>query len=271
RAVTVPPANERNDGHVGARADERGDEEDDDAKANGVRGLRDDEGLVERRRAAEAKDLRNSALQAAAQADGLPTYAGTVDIGLFLKLAIDELNAAAGLSDEQRRKLELAGKIDIERRNDRLEELAQKLIDQQRQAVIAVKDDLVADVRKLLRTPSAAITDDSSRFQKLQSSVLTQEQVLRVAKARGARREFAHEAARQRVVALIAERVPLDDTQWNDASKRLRASWEPFVGEAFDARGIAATIPGELIEPIFDEAQWEMIKPVFGAAGKLEP
>jgi hypothetical protein len=66
------------------------------------------------------------------------------------------------------------------------------------------------------------------------------------------------------VVALIAEQAPLDESQWDGVSERLRAISEPFADDAFDARGIAATIPGELLAPVLDAAQWEMVKPIFG-------
>jgi hypothetical protein len=240
----------------------QGDEDDGDGPdARARRGL-----VHEAIRAAEEKAMRVAALQAVAQADGLPPYSGTVELALTLALAIDELDAAAELSGVQRRKLELAGKIDIGRHNEYLENLAQKLLDRERQAAAGVNDEIISDVRRLLRAPSTTINDESSRFRKLQPSVLTPEQASKVADARNERREFAREAARQCVVALIAERAPLDEIQWDAAVQQLRGCTEPFEDETLDARSMAARIPGAVLKPVFDEAQWKMVAPLLGVA-----
>ena len=186
----------------------------------------------------------------------------------FLMLVLDDLNAAAGLSKAQRHKLELAGKLDVERYQQRLAALNVKLASEQ-QAGRGVR--FAPEEMALVTSPSTAITDDSSKFRKLLTRVLSQEQAQQVAAVETARREFADETARQSVVAMIAERIPLTDAHWLELSAPLCERCEALAGGSFDAREIAARVPADLLRPLFDEAQWELVGTLFGPRREVSP
>ena len=51
----------------------------------------------------------------------------------------------------------------------------------------------------------------------------------------------------------------------------LRERCEALAGGSFDAREIAARVPADLLQPLFDEAQWELVGRLFGPRREVPP
>jgi hypothetical protein len=193
---------------------------------------------------------------------------GTARPAMLLALRLDDIHAAASLSDTQRRKLELAGMVDIERYETRVAETLMKQVEVQIDQGGRMR--LAPDEMLLLRTPSAAITDEQSAFRKLLAKTLSPDQVRKVAEVERARQAFADEAACECVVALVAERLPLTQAEWDHFSERLMEHREALGDISIDAHDIAAKLPFELVRPLFDDDQWELVAPLFGPASADE-
>ncbi|HVC93060.1 MAG TPA: hypothetical protein VND64_05180 [Pirellulales bacterium] len=187
---------------------------------------------------------------------------GAVLLEALLSHTLDDIDTAAELDESLRRKLALAGKIDIRQYVRRLTRLERRMVDAQQNqdhGFAAAPDEL-----KLLQAPTSAITDDSSAFRKLLARTLSARQARKVAAVERQRREFAADAARRFAIAVLSERVRLTPAQWTGLLNLLEEHCEPRDSPSLVAEEIRVRVPRELLERALGEAQWELLQPMFG-------
>jgi hypothetical protein len=189
---------------------------------------------------------------------------GRARAATVLTLRIDDIQLAAPLSEAQRHKLELAGMLDAERYEARVDATLMKMVEAQIDHDQGFRFE--PDELRLLQAPSLAIADEHSAFRKLLAKTLLPEQTQRLAEVERSRKDFAEEAACECVAALVAERLPLTDAQWSGFSKLLMDHPEALGDTSIEASEIAARLPAELVRPPFDDDQWELVAPLFGPA-----
>jgi hypothetical protein len=195
-----------------------------------------------------------AALKAPASKEDWELYAS------YLNWSIDHADAIVGLSATQRRKLELAGKVDFKRFTDE-RKAPHGGQGAPPQAVLARPVSIAFDRALRIKTISGFIAEESSLFRKLLKHVLNDEQFGKLNDSDALRRRFADDAAQQSTVAAIAERVPLSTSQWAELSNLLGQVVGLAVEQSpFDCWAIAAQVPRSRLKPLFDESQWELFE-----------
>ena len=164
--------------------------------------------VVRRAAASEAEDSRLQAL---------------------LQRLVDDVDLTCGLSTDQRQKLLLAGKLDIQRQREGQQEVAAAGQVQPGDVVQVVR------IAAALPMPSLQVfTDAGSRYQKFLHHRLSDDQAQKLAAAEQAREEFRWQAVRETLLAsLIDARLTAD--QCDELARRLddwRATRKQVSGES---------------------------------------
>ena len=190
---------------------------------------------------------------------------GPAQLETILALKIEYLDRACGITGSQKRKLELAGRGDIKRFFDAVQELGRRYD--------AVKDSqeafakLQSEVQALANRRGKQLFDEASIFAKTLSKMLTAEQTARI-----------ETACAGRVLSAIEPRSTWSSRAWTSwlASATSNAGGSPScsVRETRPARSSsadfdveiviaqAAELPESKIRPIFDDDQWRSVAPV---------
>lgn len=144
-----------------------------------------------------------------------PSEAEESRLQALLERLVDDVDLICGLSDEQRQKLMLAGKLDIHRQRESQQQVAA--------AGKAQPGDVVQVVRVAAALPMPSMdvfTDAGSRYQKFLSRRLSDEQAAKLAAAEHSREEFRWQAVRETLLAaLIDARLTAD--QCDELARRL--------------------------------------------------
>jgi hypothetical protein len=196
---------------------------------------------------------------------------GRLDAQLAMRL--DDVVASCGLDDVQREKLHLAGRGDIKRIFDRIEQLRRQFqsvkTDQNRIGEIM---QAMQPIQLMLRTGTFG---ETSLFAKALRSTLSSEQVDRYESADRERRQFRYQAVVEAVVTRLDEDLVLLAAQRGRLVQTLLAETRPPANfgqyDPYVVMLQAARLPEEKLKPLFDEPQWKMLKKQFEQARGLEP
>jgi hypothetical protein len=179
-----------------------------------------------------------------------------------LTLHVDAVDTACKLTDEQKTKLQLAGRGDIKRFFDRYEAI--KLKWQNRKRDNDNINNVFQDIQPLQITLQTGIFGDSSIFHKSLPHTLNGEQQTRydaVLRERGA---FRHRANIELVVTMVEQGVPLRDAQRRAIIELLTKETKPLrKSSQYDYYVLLFQLgqfPEEKLKKHFDDAQWKVLK-----------
>lgn len=191
----------------------------------------------------------------------------------LLALRIEAVAQACELSDEQRQKLQLAGRGDIKRFTDRVEELRRKF-----QAVKTDQNriqELLRDMQPYQTTIRNGPFDDSSFFSKTVKNALTADQKSRLEAAERDRRRFGYQAAIENVITLFDETLALRAQQREALEKLLLEETRPPVHfgpyDIYVVMLQASQLGEEKLKPLLDPPQWKRLQRLLDKARTFEP
>jgi len=190
------------------------------------------------------------------------TPAGTIGEGLALEL--DLVEAAAPLSEPQRRKLELAGRGDVDRFMDRYEAFAAGCPHG------AVSQDKYLELNQqaqpLAARFRAGLHGEGSLFRKVLRSALDAEQLARFDSLQAERGRKRYEAAVKATVAMIDQKVPLTAAQRErliEVTLRETTPPETPVEGSYKYYVVLlqmSKVPEDRLKPIFEEGEWRAVR-----------
>jgi hypothetical protein len=191
----------------------------------------------------------------------------------LLTLNIETVAQSCGLTEPQRQKLWLAGRGDIKRFFDRVDELRRKFqlvkTDQNR------IQELFREVQPFHATFSAGPFGESSIFFKALKNTLTSEQTALYDEAARERRQFLYRARVEELVVKIDEALTLRTAQRRQLEKALLEETRPpaqfGVYDDYVMLWQASKIPEDKLKPVFDDRQWRVLTRHFEKARGLEP
>ncbi|MGQ0635861.1 MAG: hypothetical protein ACT4QC_14715 [Planctomycetaceae bacterium] len=205
---------------------------------------------------------------------------GGEQLDLQLRVLVDLAARECGLSDSQKAKLKLAGRGDIERFFDCVDEAQTKA-----QTALEggqVRNEAWAqvsqEVQRLQRQLHDGLFKGQSLFAKTLAKVLSSEQAEAHARAQNERRLFRRTAFVEPVVALLGDALALADEQRRNLVRllldELPASIETSRPESatYMVAFEMTRLPEQKLRPLFDDAQWNNLKqnfPQFQSWGRL--
>jgi hypothetical protein len=190
----------------------------------------------------------------------------------LLKLQVQDIDRACTLTDLQKKKLELAGRGDIKRFFDRVEEKRKKFqLSKTDQAKI---NEILQEIQPLRMTYNSGILDDGSIFSKTLKKTLDEQQSTTYANSIRDKKLFLFRAKIDLVVASLDNSLGLSDEQRRKLSKVLLEETRPpkKFGQ-YDYYVVlyqASKLPEPKIKPILDDAQWRLLSVQFDRARGLE-
>jgi hypothetical protein len=182
-----------------------------------------------------------------------------------LKLQIDDVDRTVKLGEEQRKKLELAGRGDIKRYFEDVEVLRRRFRslrrDQER------LNELWREIQPLQSRLAAGLFGEGSLFRKSLRRTLNPEKAAPYEETHRARRAFRHRAEVEWLVAMLENVMPLSDDQRQKLEGLLvEQTRPPRTSGDYDPYVIlwqVSRIPEDKLKPIFDEAQWQLLNRQF--------
>ena len=181
-----------------------------------------------------------------------------------LTLKLDWIEAACKTSEDQRKKLQIAGRGDIKRFFDEMRELKRRY----RQ----VKGDAGESARMQQRLAAlqasygAEIFGDSSLLAKTVSKTLSQEQTVAIKKAEEEARAFAHRAAVEQAVQFCDVAIGLKGEQrgkltelFVSRSRQIKRYEKSGLPLPYSMVVETARSSRDKLKAIFDERQWRMM------------
>lgn len=190
----------------------------------------------------------------------------------LLNIRVEAALQACQLTEEQRQKLQLAGRGDIKLFFDRVEELRRKF------QKLKTDQNRIQEIFQALQPLQATLRigpfDESSIFAKAMKRTLSVEQFERFETADRERRAFRYREVVERVVASLDENLSLRAAQRRQLTQLLLAETRaPAAFGQYDLYVVlaqAARLPEERLKPIFDEPQWKLFKTQLDQARGLE-
>jgi hypothetical protein len=191
-----------------------------------------------------------------------------------LKSRVEKLDRHVGLSADQKKKLDLAARVDILRICDRLEELEQQLELPRVHRDHAALSKALQDIDELRLRPRPEVLGERSLFLKVLDNTLTREQ-------KAAARRIEREAAIRRYAATVEwilgtwkEMLSLSADQRERLQALLRDRTRPprKHGER-DYYGVLvqlSRVPENELKTIFSDDQWAKLSRHFEEAKRLE-
>jgi hypothetical protein len=199
-------------------------------------------------------------------------FAGRKRFLTLLELQADEADRVCGLSEVQKKKLQLAGQGDIKRFFDRVDEVHKKFQ--------LVKNDqnkfnqIWQDIQPLQTTIAAGIFDDSSIFRKTLRKTLTEEQAGRYDQVEQERRTYRYRAKVEFAVAMLDNGLPLTDEQRQKLVNLLVTETKPPKKfgpyDYYVVMVQMGKLPEEKLKPLFDDLQWRMLRPQLNSMRGME-
>ncbi len=186
----------------------------------------------------------------------------------MLDLLIGEVDRACSLSDGQKTKLHLAGRGDIKRYFDRIDEKRRQFQD--------VKTDMnkfaafQQEIQPLRVDANSGLYGESSIFAKTIPKVLNAEQAAKYAEVTREQKMFRHRAKVALVIATLDNSLGLTAEQRRKLEKVLvdetRPPRESSQHDFWVVLLQASRLPEETLKPIFDDVQWRGLAPYFAQA-----
>ena len=182
-------------------------------------------------------------------------------IETLLTLRVEDLDRCCGLSDEQKKKLLLAGRVDMLRFFERVSQIKKKFaaVKQDQQQI----NNIFQEIQPLQMTLQSGLFGDSSFLHKAICKTLNAEQTARYDEVELERRTFRYHAKVGLVVAMLENGLPLRDDQRQRVLKLLREETPPprKFGQ-YDYYYVMwqfSHLPEAKLKPIFEAAQWKTL------------
>jgi hypothetical protein len=189
-----------------------------------------------------------------------------------LHIKIEDTHRAYGLSDAQRKKLQLAGRGDLKRLGEVLEK-ARKECETSGGNIVVLRS-MVPKLRSLRDSINAGPFGDGSLFAKTLKTTLTAEQAATYETL--ARRTHYTEYERWVYVMVAIEGGPmkLRPEQESGFAKLLLEETQPAANadrsDSYTMLLLAASVPEAKLKPLFDDEQWQHLQQRFRQARKIE-
>jgi hypothetical protein len=190
----------------------------------------------------------------------------------LLTLKVEDVDRACRLSETQKEKLELAGRGDIKRFFDR--------VDEKRRKFVNVRHDqnqfqeIIQEIQPLQQSVQGEPFGDGSLFGKTLKKTLSGDQAARYAKAAADKRQFRYRAKVALAVAMLDNAVGFTAEQRRRfMAVLLEETKPPKIYSQYDYQVVmvqAARLPEEKLKPIFDDAQWQVLNRQFQQARGME-
>jgi hypothetical protein len=179
----------------------------------------------------------------------------------LLALHIGEVDRSGGLTESQRKKLQVAGQGDIKRFFDNVDRAFSRInvVDGQARS-LEISRQVQSLQQTLIRSDRL---DDESLFAKVLSQTLDEGQLARYQKALLERSSFHSRAAIRAVVGILGNDLGLSSEQQEKFVNRLLEGSRPPKrfgrNDYWFVLHKAASLPEAKLRPIFDPTQWQMI------------
>lgn len=182
---------------------------------------------------------------------------------ILLTLQIRKLTAQCHLTEDQQKKLELAGRGDIKHLLDRIDHIGRTFEDRESSV-----DDLrlaMSEMQPLISSTRQRIFGDDSLLAKTLASTLDPQQTAAREKALAERNKELHRAAIASAVNTLRTNLGLNEEQATRLEELLAKEIRPprRFGNAPDVALVlfqASRISEDQIRPIFDDGQWQIMR-----------
>lgn len=188
----------------------------------------------------------------------------------LLTLHLESVERACPLSDTQKKKLRLAGHGEVARVVRSVEELKQKCVGSDHQAMAPLWQEL----HTLRTTINSGLFGNISLFRKTLAQTLTPQQATEYDRQDRERQRFWYEAKIERVLSKLENGLPLREEQRQRIVTLLLEETEP--PKQFGEQDLyvvlyqAGQIGDEKLKPIFDEAQWPAVQQLLRQGRSME-
>jgi hypothetical protein len=191
-----------------------------------------------------------------------------------LAVKINEIDGACKLTDQQAKKLRLAGRGDIKRFFDGYEKVKQKFRSLNND--VQRLQDVMPDINPLRASLQAGLFDNDSLLTKSLRNTLTAEQFERYDAVVRERRAYRHRATVERAVAMIEQQgAPLRAAQRRDLITLLmnetRPSRAPGQYDFYLVMIQLGRLPEEKMKPLLSETQWKVLTRLVDRYRQVEP
>jgi hypothetical protein len=190
-----------------------------------------------------------------------------------LAMHIQDLDQACGLSDPQKKKLQLAGRGDIRRFFDRYQAVVQKVQAMNNPAQNI--QDVWQDIGPLQMILQAGLFHEDSLFVKSLPNTLTGEQFARYDEMARERRASRHRESIETAIAILQRGIRLRDAQRRELisliTKQTKPSRRPSPYDAYVVLLQLGRLPDEKLKRLFDEKQWQRVHEQLAQCHQLEP
>ena len=194
----------------------------------------------------------------------------------LLTLMIEDVDRTCGLSDAQRAKLRLAGRGDLKRFFDRVEEKRRKFQDRTQNP--RAGNDINAvfqEIRPLQAKLQVGLFGDGSLFAKTIRTILDPKQVAAYEAAVRDKRRFRYRARVESVATMLGNAAGMStDQRRRFAAVLLEETRPPLSYGQQDYYAVllqASRVPEAKLRPIFDDAQWRLLRLQLLRARSMEP
>jgi hypothetical protein len=193
-----------------------------------------------------------------------------------LLLQIEYLDRTSKLTPEQKEKLKLMGRGDIQHFFDRYHPLKEKLramhIKQNEPDFQQKWQKMWQEISPVQMTLQAGLFKKDSLFEKSLISTLTAAQLEQRAAVDKERREFRKRAKIALAVTMFEQSLPLREEQRRRLIALLDSEMQPVQWqngiESVNVLGMLVSIPEAKVKPLFDDAQWKAVQREMGRFGK---
>jgi hypothetical protein len=193
-------------------------------------------------------------------------------LDFLLAQRILELDQACQLTEAQTNKLTLAGRGDIGRLFDRIDEKRAQLVG--RSIGLEVRAHILQQLQPLQASYSTGVFGDESMFQKATRRLLTENQLARYDRFLEGRRASEYRAKVDMVAANLGTALGLSmDQRRRFVNVLIEETRPPREIGTYDYQAVmlqAARVPGDKIKPIFGDAQWQVLSQQLAGAVAME-
>jgi hypothetical protein len=179
----------------------------------------------------------------------------------LLKLQVADVGRTCGTTEAQQKKLELAGRGDIKRLVDSIEEVKRKHTPLKNDAVVI--NQVFQEIQPLRLSVSSGPFGEGSLFAKTLRKILSEEQAARYAAAVRERKLFRHRARINLMVEQFDKTLGLSASQRARFTRLLVERTRPSkILGPYDTQVLMlqlAKLPEDQFKPIFDDAQWRSL------------
>jgi hypothetical protein len=180
----------------------------------------------------------------------------------MLALQAYEVDRICAMSEDQKRKLQLAGRGDIKRFFDRVEESRKKfqLVNNDQNKL----PEILQEIQPLHASLQSGLFADDSIFAKTLRVTLTPEQLKQYEQVDGDRRLFRHRARIEMAVATFDNSLPMRDDQRQRLValllEEIRFPKRSGPNDQYVVLVQMSRLPDEKLKPLFDGSQWQVLR-----------